>query len=75
MEVLGKKEICSVRIFQTRISEDELQVLLACAEYLHDKCPKEEVELITGATFEEFIGIIEDIKLSLSDKELKVTRS
>ncbi len=61
MKVLNMEDIASVRILTIELSEDEVDVYEACLRHILLTQDSAHIENLTGATFDEFENILNDL--------------
>jgi len=70
MNVLGKREIVSVQLFNVEISESELDTYRRLLLYALNNLKAEEIERLFGDKPEELEGLLDDIENALEEAGL-----
>jgi len=74
MELISQRDVSSVKLFTTEMSEDELDVYENCMRYIYQNLPSDEIEQVTGATVGELLSMLEDVAHLLT-KHSSIRRS
>jgi hypothetical protein len=74
MEVISKKEVAGVRLFDIQVSEDELAVYVGSLDFVLKHCDDDALTRFCGAYRDEVEGMRDDVVHALSRRRSEAGR-